>query len=163
MAGLELAPVAIEGRDEPAWVLPDALDRLDEGLDDDEVHLLPSQDNLVSLRGAPSMLADAAHHGRPLLGMGGRAVPLGSSSWLNDRPLVARGEWLGLWDWDPEAGAVIFAGFGELPPDVRRRATDKAEALAVFIQAELEGEARAHSIDSEASRRARAARVRELE
>ncbi len=159
VAGLELVPVAIEGVDADLFVLPAQADGLQGAMDEDDVHLLPAQDNLITLRGSPALLANPAHHTRELMAMGGRTVVLQKARWVHQRPVFHRGEWIGLWDWDLDAQQVLVAGFAQLKGDVAARARAKAEALTPFIRDELDGRARANSIDGEKSQRRRAAAI----
>ena len=121
---------------------------------DRSVYLLPSQDNLVSLRGGAAVLADPRHHGRTILSMMGREAELGTSRWMWQHPMIYRGEWIGFWEWDEEEGEVVFAGFDPLEDEVLAAAQETSGALAGFIRNEFGGIARANSVDGLKARRA---------
>lgn len=139
-----------------AW--PGALD----GGDDDGVYLLPSQDNLFSLRGAPGLLADGRHQDRQLMGMGGRKVTVAKAGWMMQRPVVFRGEWIGLWEWDRETQEIVVAGFDDPTSEIVESCRTTCAGLRPVLAEDLGGEARANSIDGVKSQRARAAAVRAM-
>jgi hypothetical protein len=85
------------------------------------------------------------------------AVPVGGLSDLPSHAILDRGRLVGLWEFDPEAGAIVWASFG---------AKDKALDAAVrdteaFVRDEL-GDARSFSLDSPKSRASRLNSLREL-
>lgn len=156
LAALEPEEVVIEGLEGPALWSPEQARRASEIKDDPAVYFLPAQDNLLTLRASAGLVARPEHHDIPLMGMNMRKrQPLSQSRWLNQRPLVHRGEWIGLWSWHLDEERVIFAGFSTLEPALRKSAEEEAEALSSFIKAELGGSCRANGIDSPRAQRAR--------
>jgi len=157
VAELSLDDVDVDGLGEAkAW--PGALD----GGDDDGVYLLPSQDNLLSLRGAPGLLADARHQDRELMGIGGRKVTVATAGWMMQRPVVYRGEWIGLWEWDRETKEIVVAGFDDPTSEIVESCRTTCVGLRPVLADDLAGEARANSIDGMKSQVARAAAVRAM-
>jgi hypothetical protein len=156
-AGLALVPVEVEGLG-AALAHPAALDApAHQG-----VALLPAQDNLLSLRASPGLLADPRHHDRPLLGIGGRSVTVATAGWMNQRAVVHRGEWIGLWEWDRDTGEIVVAGFDPPSEEIVSLCRRSCTGLRPLIADDLGGVARANSIDGETTQRARAAAVRAM-
>ncbi|MCP2335489.1 DNA glycosylase AlkZ-like family protein [Actinomadura rupiterrae] len=90
--------------------------------------------------------ADAARDLPPLLGRG----TLGGLSDMPAQGIVDRGRLVGLWDFDADAGEIVWASF--VPPDdALREAVARTEA---FVRDEL-GDARGSSLDNPAKRRPR--------
>lgn len=158
---LGLLPIEIDGLGE-ALVRPQD-DHLLTAPADDGVHLLTAQDNLLALRGAPGVLADPAHHGRKVLGIGGRkGITLANATWMNQRPLIHRGEWIGFWEWDPDAREIVVAGFAPPTEDVIAACRATCDRLRPLIADDLDGRARANAIDGPKNQRARVDAVRAL-
>ena len=162
-AALDTAQVQIEGYDQPAFVLAEQAQDLMAAADreDSRVHLIPSTDNMLTLRGDPMMLADPAHAKLSLLAMGNRTVSLDKARWVHERLIIYQGRWIGVWAWDFEAQVVVLGYFSDPGRDVRAEAQRSAEALRPFIAHELEGRARCNAVDGEAGQRRRIASVRQ--
>jgi hypothetical protein len=112
------------------------------------VELVASIDSMVLLRRDLSTCMVPADLGHPLL-----AAEKGSGGTLADLPhhaIVDRGRVIGLWDYDVDAGTVVWATF-EPPTEAVRVAVAETEA---FVREQL-GDARSFSLDSPASRRGR--------
>ena len=151
VAGLDLEPVAtdVEGLDGLLALESDAK-ALDghEASPDEHVELVASIDSMVLLRRDLSTCVAPADLAHPLL-----AAETPSGGTLADLPhhaIVDRGRVIGLWDFDPDAGTVVWATF-DRPTGAVREAVAETEA---FVRDEL-GDARAFSLDSPASRRGR--------
>ncbi len=157
MAAIELVPVAIEGRDAEYWCLPEQLASLGEPTDD-RLAFLPAQDNLLALRTHIADLAAPAHHRFELEAIGGRRVPLSNAKWMNQRALIRGGEWVGLWEWDEASSTIVLGAFDRLPPGAQTAAAEVAD----FIRTELEGVARANSIDGVKARSRRVSSVKRM-
>ena len=122
------------------------------------MHLLPGLDNLLALRSwAGRALVDPTHHTIPLIGMGARgSISVGEVRWPHQRPIVQDGEWIGVWEWDLDAGQAVGATFG--PAGAANDAIRDALATqSRFIADELDGAWRTYSVDSEKFLRARLA------
>jgi len=133
----------------------------DEPPEDDDVYLLPAQDNMVTLH-HPSKLLDPRHQTLEMPSMGNKIVQIGTSRWVFQRPVFHRGQWIGLWAWDFDAAEIILRGFDPLDGEVKAKAEAKAHDMASFITDQLGGRAKANSIDGDKSQRARAACVRAI-
>lgn len=118
-----------------------------------QVELVASIDSVALLRrDAASLVADA-DRGHPLL------ADLDAGGGLADLPhhaIVDRGRVIGLWDFDPTEGAVVWATFAP-PSEETRRAVAETES---FVCDQL-GDARSVSLDSPAARQARLDALRE--
>ena len=148
--GLDLVEVQVEDLDEPRWAFEAALDRREPT----GWALLPAQDNLISLRASPAMLAELAFHEVELQAMGrSRTVPLREARWMFHRCVTRDGELVGLWDWDEDSGELLVGGFGEALSPSAPGLAELCQDLSVL---------KANAIDGQRSRRKRWARVREL-
>jgi hypothetical protein len=147
--------VEIEGLDETAYVLAEHASELDSVDGDDGTYFLPGLDNLFSLRSNPAPLADPAHHELELMAMGKRTVTLAKAAWIEPRPIVHRGEWVGLWAWDPERAEVLMAPLGTWSKVHWGAARAAADGLSEFIAGSLDGRAPTNSIDSDKRARER--------
>ena len=162
LSGLDTLALRIEGSDAPAFMMASGAESQLAAATtaDNRVHLVPSTDNMLTLRGGPMMLADAAHADRQLLAMGGRRVSLEKARWVHERLVVRDGNWIGVWAWDFEAQQVLVGYFGDPGADVRAAGEAAADALRPFIADELGGRARCNSVDGDAGQRRRIASVR---
>ncbi len=158
VAALELVAVELEGIEEVAYATPGALDTATTA--DDEVYLLPSQDNYFALRDGLALLVDPRHHAREVLSMGGRTQALGSARWFVQRPIVHQGMVIGFWEYDLDAGEVVYAGLDPVQGSLADRLAVRAKDLGAFIRDQLDGSARSISIDSDKGIRRRVAALR---
>src|SRR5205085_3654786 len=109
-----------------------------------------SIDGLVLLRRAVASLLDPADAGREVAGKAPAAMPD-----LAHHAIVDRGRLAGLWEYDPDAGEIVWASFGPAGAALRE-AVARTEA---FVRDDL-GDARAMSLDSPKSRQPRLAALR---
>lgn len=152
-----LAEVAIDGLEGPHAVLEP--DTLAAALDGPRGHarLITGQDNLPTLQGSAAPLVDPAHHDYATLRIGGKTAPLGTTRWLNQRPVVVDGTVVGFWDYD-EAKHVVRAGtFDAAGSAVQAAIAAQADALGPRITHELDGVAKSTAIDGAKSRARRLA------
>ncbi len=149
IAQLGLIELEIEGLEEPRFATEASLSRRGAT----GWSLLPAQDNLLSLRASPALLAEPAFHEVELQSMGRGLGPLRDTRWMFHRCVFHEGSLVGLWDWDEDARELLVGGFGE-PLDL---ATPDLAALCADL-----GVLRANAIDGEKSRRKRWDRVRQL-
>lgn len=163
MARLPLVPVAVEGFSEEAWVLEDELARLREPAPPPtSLAMLPAEDGFVAFRGGPAALTEPKHHGREIPVWGNtKGGTLGDARHMFMRGLFDGDRLVGLWEFDPDAGAVVFGTFDTLAPKRRKAVQALAEDVGTFLREEL-GHARSFVIDTDEAIRARAALVKAL-
>jgi hypothetical protein len=119
-----------------------------------QIALVSSLDGITLLRRDLAGLLDEEDRAREVAADGVRA-PLGS---LPDPPhhlILDRGRVVGLWEYDPDAGEIVWASF--VPADRALRAA--VEETEAFVRDEL-GDARSFSLDSPKSRTPRIAALR---
>lgn len=156
IAALGLMAIEVEGLGEAYALDPGANATLD-----DQVHCLPGLDNLISLRGSPAPVADAAYHEIPILGINGRPTPLRDATWLLIRPIVHRGAIAGFWEYDPDADACVWGAFEARPAFDAAAVEAKLAGIADLLR-DLDGSARMHALDNAAKLAARLDQVRGL-
>ncbi len=145
-APLGLVPIEA---DSPLLLLPDDLAALRAFTPpaDPVYRLVASVDGHVLLRRDLDPLVDAAD-----------VSELGDGNGLQDLPshaILDRGRVIGLWEYDPDEGAIAWASF--VKPTAELRA--EVERTGAMIRDQL-GDARAFSLDSPESRRPRIAALR---
>ncbi|HYV85698.1 MAG TPA: crosslink repair DNA glycosylase YcaQ family protein [Patescibacteria group bacterium] len=118
--------------------------------------LVSSLDAIAAARRDVASLLDAKDAGRKVVA-DKIAVPVGGLSDLPSHAILDRGRLVGLWEFDPEAGAIIRATFGP---------ADKSLEAAIretegFVRDQL-GDARSFSLDSPKSRAPRLKSLREF-
>lgn len=116
--------------------------------------LVGSLDSIVAARRDLMSLLDEADRGHPALG-GAALVTLGALGDLPSHAILDRGRLIGLWEYDPAAGAIAWTTF-QPADDALRAEIARTEA---FVREEL-GDARTFSLDSPKSRAARIAALR---
>jgi hypothetical protein len=84
------------------------------------------------------------------------AAQLGGIADLLDHPIVDRGRLVGLWQYDPDAGVIVWWTFAGRADKALRAAVERTEA---YIRDQL-GDARSFSLDSPRSRAPRLAALR---
>jgi hypothetical protein len=163
MEALPLAAVTVEGYAEEAFVLEDDLPALRAAAPPARTFsFLAFEDNFIVLHGGPGVFVDPRHHGRPIPVWGtARATTLGHATHMSMRALADGDRIAGLWEYDPDAGRVVFGTFDPLPPARRKAAEAQAEELGRFLREEL-GHARSFALDTEAALRERARLVKAL-
>ncbi|MGH7150504.1 MAG: DNA glycosylase AlkZ-like family protein, partial [Planctomycetota bacterium] len=154
---LPLAPVTIEGVEETHLLLePDRRALLEPRGTDGAVSFLPFEDNLLALRGGPSILVDPAFHGLRVPVWGGKEDKLGAVRTMSFRSIVAEGRVVGFWEFDPKPGTVVVACFDKVKPPTRKRIDAEAAEVGAFITREF-GHGKSFSIDSDEELSKRAA------
>jgi Winged helix DNA-binding domain len=163
MERLPLVPVAVEGFSDEAWVLEEELARLREPAPaTSSLSMLPGEDGYLAFHGGPGLLTDPKHHAREIPVWGStQGSTLGDARHMGMRGLFDGDKLVGLWEYDPDAGAVVFSTFDKLAPKRRKEVQALAEDVGTFLREDL-GHARSFSIDSEDSVRERAALVKAL-
>jgi hypothetical protein len=110
--------------------------------------LISSLDSLILHRRDAAIHFDEADRGRSVPGERGLGA-LGSQD-LTANAIVDRGRIIGLWEYDPEAAAIVKMLFVPETTDLKA----KIARTEAFIRDEL-GDARSFSLDSPKSRRAK--------
>jgi hypothetical protein len=163
LSTLPLVPVAIEGYSDEAFVLEADVAVLREKLRAaTTVSLLPSGDLYLVHHGGPAPLTDPRHHGVELPQWGSsKPGTLGEGRYMALRGLLDGDRLVGLWEYDPDAEAVVFHTFDALPPKRRRAVQALAEDVATFLREDV-GHARSFTLDSTDTVRERAATIQAM-
>jgi hypothetical protein len=158
---LDLAPVEVEGRKAPHFMLQSEQDRL-LAAPEAGIAFLAFEDNLLALHGGPAALVDDDHHDMPVPSWGmSRAVTLGEARHMALRCVVADSHIAALWEYDPAARQVVLGGLGASSRAHRVAMEKAAKDLAAFIREDL-GHALSHSLDTEDALAERARAVETL-
>jgi hypothetical protein len=138
------------------WILPEDRDSY-EGFKEPptpQYALVSSLDSISLLRRDVIGLVDPADLKRKVLGDRGTRE-LGGLSDLPNHAILDRGRLVGLWEFDPDAGSIVWWAFG-----AKGKALEQAVARTEdFIRADL-GDARSFSLDSPKSRAPRIAALK---
>jgi hypothetical protein len=154
LGALRAEPLSIEGRTETAWLLPQdvrAWHRLPAG--SDRVVLLPYRDPFVSVRRPPAVLARRGTV--PVLDAERRTIAIRAANVLHHHAIVAGGELVGVWEYDPESRRVVTRVWSR-DRALNRRVADGAAETAGFIREQL-GDAKLSAVDPPARRARRLA------
>lgn len=161
MAPLDLARLAVDGQKEPYFVPADRVTTLTAPPPCESPRLLSMVDPLTDYRSALPLLVEPRFHDIALPGIGGKLRPIRELGALWLRVISDDGAIVGVWDFDPDAGAVVAAPFAPLAPARKELLALECERTTRLLRDTL-GDARAYAIDSEKSLRDRAAFVRGL-
>lgn len=113
-------------------------------------------DNLIHLhRDIPELLASDAHL-QQLYGAQG-TQRMGGLADLQSHPIVDRGYLIGLWDYDDDTNAIVWATFDAPPPNLPQAVA----GMERFITSDLRS-SRANSLDDLKTRQARIAALRKM-
>ncbi|MFZ5479928.1 MAG: DNA glycosylase AlkZ-like family protein [Myxococcota bacterium] len=158
-----LLPVAVDGFADEAWILEEDAASLREGpVGGDAVALLPFEDDYLVAHGGPRPLVDPRDHARPVPVWGNtRGTTLGDAKHVSIRALSVGDTLAGLWEYDPDAGEVVFATFRALAPAARERVAEAAHETGAFLREQL-GHGRSFSLDTDDALRERCAIVRAM-
>jgi DNA glycosylase AlkZ-like len=118
--------------------------------------LVSSLDTIAAARRDVKSLLDEKDRNRKVIA-DKVAVPVGGLSDLPSHAILDRGRLVGLWEFDPEAGAIVWATFG--PKDKALEAA--VRETEAFVRDDL-GDARSFSLDSPRSRAPRLKSLREF-
>lgn len=154
-----LAPLGLVAlaADSPLLLFPEDRDALLGFTPPDEpvYRLLAGIDGLFLLRRDMTGLLEPKDAARKIVGDSG-AVELGGLQDLTSHAVVDRGRVVGLWEFDPEAGAIAWSSFIAASPALKA----EVSRTEVFVRDEL-GDARSFSLDSPEKRRPRIDALRE--
>ncbi|HYO55527.1 DNA glycosylase AlkZ-like family protein [Archangium sp.] len=163
MEKLPLVPVAVEGFASEAWVLEEELAVLREKAPaSSSLSMLAFEDGYLAFHGGPALFTDPRHHARevPVWGTT-KGSTLGDARYLSMRPLFDGDRLVGFWEYDVDAGAVVFGTFDKLAPKRRKAVEAFAEDVAAFLRDDV-GHAHSFSLDSDDSLRERVALVKAM-
>lgn len=119
--------------------------------------LVSSLDTIVAARRDLAALLDPADAACPVMVDGGEARPLGGLGDLPSHAILERGRLVGLWEFDPAAGEIVWTTFA--PPADASALADAVARTERYVRDEL-GDARAFSLDTPARRAPRVAALR---
>ena len=118
--------------------------------------LVSGLDPITANRREVQTLIDATDRDTTVM-VDGSPKPLRTLLDLPSHAIVDRGRLIGLWEFDADAGEIVWATFGRTKNEPLVAAVEETQA---FVREQL-GDARAFSLDSPKSRRARVAALRE--
>jgi hypothetical protein len=155
LAALGAEAVSISGWTDEAWLLPDDLRAWLSftANGEDRVVFLPYRDPFVYVRRSPAVLA-----GRdtvPILNANLKPVSIRETEGLNHHTIVAGGELVGVWEYDPVTENVIMRVWNA-DKALRARVADAAAGTGRFIRQQL-GDAKLSAVDPPARRARRMA------
>ncbi|REG29453.1 winged helix DNA-binding protein [Archangium gephyra] len=160
---LPLVPVAVEGVEDGLWVMEEELAALREPVPASEsLAMLAFEDSYLAFHGGPALFTDPKHHARKVPVWGNtKGGTLGDARYLFMRPLLDGDRLVGFWEYDVDAGAVVFGTFDKLAPKRRKAVEALAADVATFLREEV-GHAHSFSLDSDDTVRERAALVKAM-
>jgi len=163
MERADLVPVAVDHLPDIHYLLHERRALLDSSWGTTQpVALLSFEDNLLALHGGPALLVDKAHHAIPVPELAtSKIVPLGEAKHMTLRSVMAEGKIAGFWEYDPDARAVVTAGFAGFSKATHARLDSAAEDVAHFLSEDL-GHGRSFSLDTDDDLRARSGQVRDV-
>lgn len=141
--GAECVAVATWAKE--AWLLPEdaAAWRTFKGDNFDRVALLPNRDPFISARRGPAVLARSGD--APVLDGTLKRARIANVDSLNHHTILCGGEVVGVWEYDPDAEAVVTR-LWNANPGLRRRVADAAADTGRFIRQQL-GDAKLSAVD----------------
>ncbi|MBP7149180.1 MAG: winged helix DNA-binding domain-containing protein [Acidobacteria bacterium] len=159
IAQLRLAPVAVEGYADEAFVFPDDLDALAAAKASPRPALLSFEDNAVTLHGGARVLTDPRHHARKVESWGmARPTTLGEARHVSLRPIFRAGVIAGFWEYDPRRAAIVHELLDPLPKAALGALGAEIESLRAFLADEV-GHARSFALDTDEDLHRRASRL----
>jgi len=109
--------------------------------------LVNNLDGILLLRRGVKDLVAQQDRARPAFGEKGEAEEVGNLTYLSNHAILDRGRLVGLWEFDPEAGEIVWTSF--VAPDEALR--ERVHGTQELIRGEL-GDMRSFSLDSPKSR-----------
>jgi hypothetical protein len=122
-----------------------------------EYALVSSLDPIAANRREMQSLIDDEDRERPVV-IDATSTPMGGLTDLPSHAILDRGRIIGLWEFDPAAGSIVWATFGRRKDKALAAAVEETEA---FVRDQL-GDARSFSLDSPKSRVSRLESLRAL-
>jgi hypothetical protein len=161
LTALDAVPCSLPGWASEAWLLPDEARGWMSftGTVDAGAVLLPYRDPFVQARRGPAILA--RDHASPVLDGTLQRERIGEVGGLNHHAIVAGGELVGIWEYDPGARCVVTR-LWRSDAALRRRVAAAAADTEHFIREQL-GDAKLSAVDPPAQRAKRLAFCRRPE
>jgi hypothetical protein len=154
VTALRAEPIVIDGWTESAWLLPDDVRAWNTlAAADTRAVFLPYRDPFVSVRRPAAVLARRGT--APVLNARLRPVAIRDVNGLNHHTIVAGGELVGVWEYDPEARSVVTRVWNT-DKELRTRVADAATETERFVRQQL-GDAKLSAVDPPARRATRLA------
>jgi hypothetical protein len=154
VTALRAEPIVIDGWTESAWLLPDDVRAWNTfAAADTRAVFLPYRDPFVSVRRPAAVLARRGT--APVLNARLRPVAIRDVNGLNHHTIVAGGELVGVWEYDPEARSVVTRVWNT-DKELRTRVADAATETERFVRQQL-GDAKLSAVDPPARRATRIA------
>jgi hypothetical protein len=156
LGALGAEPVAIDGWTDDAWLLPDDIGAWKTfAAEETRVVFLPYRDPFVSLRQPPAVLT-----GNPrarVLTAASKPLALAAASTVMHHAIVAGGELVGVWDYDPRKARIVSRVWGT-NKGLGGRVAEAAADTESFIQRQL-GDCKLSAVDPDDRRAKRLAFV----
>jgi hypothetical protein len=145
LGALGAEPLAVPGWTKEAWLLPRDMQawRSFGGSRDDRIALLPYRDPFVHMRHGPAVLCRKPTC--PALDGMLKRTRIGDVDNLYHHAILSGGDVVGVWEYDPNAEAVVTR-LWEPDARLRRRVADEAAGTADFIREQL-GDAKLSAVD----------------
>jgi Winged helix DNA-binding domain len=158
-----LAPVAVDGYADDAFALEEDLPALREAAPaSDSLSLLSFEDNYITQHGGPGPMTKPEHQGLAIASWAdSKPSTLGETKHIGMRTVFDGDRLAGLWEYDPDAEAIVFGTFEPLSPKRKRALEARAADLARFLREDI-GHAKSFSLDTTDALRARAAIVKAM-
>ena len=155
LAELQAERMGVDGWSHDAWMLPDDLRAWTTfDAEDDRVVLLPYRDPFVWRRRPPSVLA-ARPVASPVLNTEGRQTRIAEITALHHHAIVAGGELVGVWEYDPRTKHVVTRMW-KADKRLRARVTTAAAEAETFVRQQV-GDLPLSAVDPQPRRDARMA------
>lgn len=158
-----LAPVDVDGYADDAFALEEDLPALREPAPPVEsLSMLSFEDNYVTQHGGPGLMTHSRHQNRPIAAWGdAKAGTLGDTKHIAMRTIFDGDRLAGMWEYDPDAEAVVVGTFDPLPAKRRGALEALAADVGKFLREDI-GHARCFSLDTTDALRERAALVKAM-
>jgi winged helix DNA-binding protein len=146
--------LTLDGWTDDAWLLPDEVRAWNRfAADSKRVVLLPYRDPFVSVRRPPSVLA--RRNTARVLNAKLKPVAMREVTGLNHHTIVAGGELVGVWEYDPQTERIVTRVWNT-DKALRARVADAAGETERFVREQL-GDAKLSAVDPPARRARRMA------
>jgi hypothetical protein len=154
LVALRAERLTLDGWTDDAWLLPKEVRAWNTFVADDRrVVLLPYRDPFVSVRRPPSVLA--RRNTALVLNATLKPVAIRDVTGLNHHTIVAGGELVGVWEYDPQTDRIVTRVWNT-DKALRARVADAAGETERFVREQL-GDAKLSAVDPPARRATRIA------